>query len=522
MKRPSVGVVAKAVALFFLAAGIGADPKPGLSRPGIQVPSTERQALESVLAALPERAGTAIGRDRLVSLSLAVVWDGQTIFCRAFGSSDLKKGMAAAPETIYPIASVTKLFTAMMLAQLVEAGRVGLEDPVDRYLPEFRPRSPFTWAAPTTLRQLAAHTSGLPQDAPANFWCDLTGFLWLVTQGQTPMTWFVAKDTLLAGLDEVELVYPPDVEAHYSNLNMQVLGLALERACGRPFAEYIENRILGPLGMADTGFEMNGERRDRLARGYVFTGPDAPALDAPVYNLGGAVYSGGLFSTAPDLARFLAFALDENPAEKSPVLGPAGLRRMRTPQSVHRPGVKSAYGLGWGIVRIGDHDAVEHNGALLGYSAHMSAVPELGLGIVALSNTKNYLWRPEACKDFARGVLEDLADALRQAGQAGAFSPAAVRFQDYAGRYALPGETAAFSVEVVEGGLRARLDGTDFDEIIEPVAPDEFCFKTDGRRTPMLFFDRSADGRIGGLTFLSHFFRRQAGPEKEPFPLLHS
>jgi CubicO group peptidase (beta-lactamase class C family) len=483
------------------------------------MPIEKAKAIEPILAKLPERVAATLAEDRLVSLSMAIVLDGKTIFCQAFGQADVKGGLQATAETIYPIASVTKVFTATMLAQLVEGGRMSLEDPVNKFLPEYQPRSPFPWAQPTTLRELAAHTSGLPQDAPANFWCDFSGFVWLVTQGSTPISWFVDKETLLVGLDELEFVYPPDVHAHYSNLNMQVLGLALERACRRPFPEYIKDRILAPLGMDDTGFQLTPEQRSRLARGYVFTGPNNPPLDAPDYDLGCALYSGGLYSTAPDLAKFLSFALDENPAKKPTVLSPASLRRMRTPQSLHLPGVPSSYGLGWGIVRIGDHDAIEHNGALLGYSAHVSAVPDLGLGIVALSNTKNYLWRPEACKDFARQVLADLADALEAAEKEMPFSPAEVHLEEYTGRYVLPGETAVLSIVALAEGLRVSLKDTDFDEIFEPVAQDEFCFRTDVQRTPMLFFNRSADGRVAGLAFLSHTFRRQSESTGKLSPL---
>ena len=509
-------------ALSFMAliiAGAGIAARQALSsseKKAMLIPIAKREVLEPILRGLPERIEAIISRDRLVSLSIAVVLDGETIFCRAFGLAELKKEIPATSLTIYPIASVTKLFTATMLAQLAENARVGLEDPVSRYLPEYQPRSPFAWAQPTTLRQLAAHTSGLPQDAPANFWCGFSGFVWLVTQGQTPLSWFVDKETLLAGLDELELVNPPEVYAHYSNLNMQVLGLALERACGLPFPEYIKKRILVPLGMNDTRFSLDQDQNTRLARGYVFTGPDLPPLDAPEYDLGCAVYSGGLYSTAQDLARYLAFALDDTPSEKPRVLSPESLRRMRTPQSIRRSGVHTAYGLGWGVVRIGEHDAIEHNGALLGYSAHVSAVPERGLGIVALSNSKNYLWRPEACKDFARQVLADLADALEDAEKEEFFVVQEVRFEEYAGCYALPGETVVLSIAPVKGGLRVSIEGVDFNELLDPLGRDEFCFRTDRERIPMLSFSRAVDGRVNSLTFLSHQFRRRnssTGPE---------
>lgn len=169
----------------------------------------------------------------------------------------------------------------------------------------------------------------------------------------------------------------------------------------------------------------------------------------------------------------------------------------------------SNYGLGWGVVRIGEHDAIEHNGALLGYSAHVSAVPGHGLGIVALSNSKNYLWRPEACKDFARQVLADLADALEDAEKEELHVVQEVRLGEYAGRYALPGDIAVLSIAPVEGGLRVSLEGVDFSELLDPLGRDEFCFRTDRERVPMLSFSRAADGRVNSLMFLSHQFRRR-------------
>lgn len=498
--------------VVWLSAGGGTAPGRVPNSTGKQtIPARldKRQILDPILSGLPGRIESSIVRDRLGSLSIAVVLDGQAVFCRAFGLADLKKEIPATPQTIYPIASVTKLFTATMLVQLAENGRVGLEDAVSRYLPEYQPRSPFPWTQPTTLRQLAAHTSGLPQDAPANFWCGFSGFVWLVTQGQTPLSWFVDKETLLAGLDELELVYPPEVYAHYSNLNMQILGLALERACGMSFREYLKKKILVPLGMNDTGFSLEQDQIARLARGYVITGPDSPPLDAPEYEMGCAVYSGGLYSTAQDLARYLTFALDDTPSEKPKVLSPASLRRMQTPQSIRRPGIHTAYGLGWGVVRIGEHDAIEHNGALLGYSAHVSAVPERGLGIVALSNSKNYLWRPEACKDFARRVLADLANALENGEREALLAAQEVRLEEYTGRYALPGDIAVLSIAMDKGGLRVSLEGVDFSELLDPLGRDEFCFRTDRERVPMLSFSRAADGRVNSLMFLSHQFRRR-------------
>lgn len=198
-----------------------------------------RDALAQVLAGLPDRITAAIAENRLVSVSMSIVVDRNIVFSRAFGYADLKQQRPATTSTIYPMGSITKVFTAAMLARLWEQGVVNLEDPVQKYVPSYQPRSSFAGTLPTTLRQLATHTSGLPRDAPVNFWCDYTGFLWLVTGGQTQMTFYVNCDSLLASLSNLELVNPPEVYAHYSNLNIQILWLALERACGRPFTTYM-------------------------------------------------------------------------------------------------------------------------------------------------------------------------------------------------------------------------------------------------------------------------------------------
>jgi CubicO group peptidase (beta-lactamase class C family) len=474
-----------------------------------------RDALGPVLAGLPDRVRAAIAEDRLVSVSMAVVLDRDIIFCEAFGHANLKERRPATRTTIYPMGSITKVFTATMLARLWEQGVVNLEDPVRKYVPEYQPRSAFAGTLPTTLRQLATHTSGLPQDAPVNFWCDYSIFLWLVTGGQTPMRWYVDCDSLLGTLRDIELAYPPEVYAHYSNLNMQILGLALERACGRPFTRYVESDILAPLGMKDSGFTLDGERRKRLAAGYVCTGPTVEPLEAPAYDLGCAIYSGGLYTTAEDLARFLSSQWLGDQGVGNPILRPGTLRRMRTPQSVHEPGIHACYGLGWGIVRIGGYDAVEHNGALLGYHAHVSAIPDLRLGIVALSNSKNFLWRPEACQELARAILVDLVDTLvATAARDCEFKPDAVDLNAFEGRYALPGSAAHLEVLATGEGLKVTvIEAPDFSEMFAPVAPNTFCFTADPQRKPMLFFETSPKGEIIGVTFLDHRFERMVSNE---------
>jgi hypothetical protein len=233
-------------------------------------------------------------------------------------------------------------------------------------------------------------------------------------------------------------------------------------------------------------------------------------MNAPEYDLGCALYSGGLFSTAKDMAIFLSSQFVDETEAGNGVLGTGSLRRMRTPQSVRRPPAHTSYGLGWAIVEIGGHDAIEHNGALLGYHAHVSAIPDLRLGVAALSNSKNFLWRPDACKELARGILVELADALRACGEAHR-DPSAVELSDYSGRYALPGGIAHLDVADTADGLHVTLlEAPDFSEDFLLVGPHAFSFAVDPARQPMLYFEKGRGGAIASVTFLSYTFRKEA------------
>jgi CubicO group peptidase (beta-lactamase class C family) len=493
--------------------------------------TTTEKDLDDVLHSLPEVIRAGMEKRRLAGLSVAVVRARELIYSGGFGFSNLEDKTPASSETVYPIASVTKVFTAVMLAQLCDRGVVGLETSLNDLLPGYE-APPRSGAKATTLRQLASHTSGLPEDAPVNFWCNYTMFGWVVTAGGTDPLWYVPTEELLAGLDSVELEHAPDVYSHYSNLGMQLLGIALERACGEPFPDYIEAEILGPLGMEDSGFDIDDIGRSRLAQGYVCLSEEAQLLPAPMWEPGCALYSGGLCSTVEDMARFVSLLLSEEPpgagrtgggepvglgeetgaaGAKPEVLSASALRRMRTPGSVRRPGEHDSYGLGWAIVEIGGHDAVEHNGALLGHTAHASAIPELDIGIVVLANSRNFMWSGGAPRDLAREIYGELIPAVESLYREPPFDPETADLGGYEGRYRLPGGVAHMEMAAQDGVLLVSVvEDPEFSEAFVPLNRYEFCFAEDPARTPILFFGANEEGVIETATFLSFAFRRVA------------
>jgi CubicO group peptidase (beta-lactamase class C family) len=447
----------------------------------------------------------------LPSLSFAVVCDRDIVYSQAFGYADLEKRIPARTETVYPAGSITKVFVATMLAQLREAGVVSLETPVRDLLPECQVRSPFPGTRPTTLRQLASHTSGLPQDAAVNFWSDYATFSWIVTGGATEMKWYVPREELLASLNTVELVHRPDVYSHYSNLGVQVLGMALERAAGQPMPDYIRSEILEPLGMKNSFFSPDQIEGPALAVGYVTIDPESPPVVAPDWDLGSAVYSGGLWSTAEDLARFLSLQFQDGEGGGTPILSVGSLRLMRTPQSVYEAYEHECYGIGWGIYRVAGYRVIGHGGAHLGFSARIIADPEAKLGIVALCNTNNPL-APNPCKQLARELFAELRSAIEPQADETAFDPESVELGRYVGEYVLPGEFAMMKVSVEEGRLFVSLiQDPEFNEPFVPVGIHEFSFEADPTRTVAITFEEDEAGSIVRLKWGSHYFQRRVG-----------
>lgn len=283
---------------------------------------------DSLIKALPSIVKAAFRESGLPGLSIALVYDRDIIYSQAFGFADLNKKVPVTTQTIYPIGSITKVFVAIMLVQLAEKGIVNMDTPVKKFLPEYKVKSPYKGTQPTTLRQLATHTSGLPRDANINFWSDYATGNWIFSNGSSKMKWYASREEVLANLAFVDLEYPPNSRYSYSNLGMCLLAIALERAAGEPLTEYIESHILKPLGMNDTGFLFHKKQSSRVPKGYVYVSPGSKPLIAPEWEFGAGIYSGGLYSTAEDMTRFLSLQFQNEAPDGAQIISAHGLRMM--------------------------------------------------------------------------------------------------------------------------------------------------------------------------------------------------
>ena len=427
---------------------------------------------------------------------MAWVVDGQVVHAAGYGLADLDKGVAATADTIYRAGSISKLFNAVAAMQLVEQGKLDLDAPIERALPEFRITVPFAGAAPITARQLLCHRSGMIRESPVGGYLD---------PSQPTVTATVAS---VAGC---ALVNPPNSKTRYSNVGPTIVGRAVEVISGQPYGDYQQRHVLGLLGMNSSAWAMNDSLRPKLARGLmrIARGGGFVYETAPEFELG-TVPAGNLYTTAPDLARFASFITGSGSEADSAILARASLEKMCVPQLIEEP---TGFGLGFLIGRYREHKTVQHGGAVYGFSTSMVVLPEKKIAAITLSNADIAGARvtrlTEAALDLLLNVVAgESIPELPQAAPVPAESLA-----ELAGDY----ESTSYwaRLEVDGDALRVNLSGQSVE--LMPVEPLKFL--GDGRimfRSPFEF-ERAADGRIVAFTAAKQRFERVA-QVKSPAP----
>lgn len=293
------------------------------------------------MAKLEQRIRTEQREKRLASLAAAVLRDGELIWETAVGSADVDAGLEATPDTQYRIGSITKTFTAAAIMQLRDAGKLDLEDTLDRHV---------DGAAHTpTIRRLLSHSSGLQRETHDDSWLTLR---------------FAQPDELLETLAQAELVLPSGARFHYSNLAFALLGIVVERVSGIPYQDYVRERLFEPVGLTRVSFEPEPP----AAKGYLAQPYADGVWDTVGVETGAWASAGQLWGTAGDLCRWGAFlaAPDES------ALASSSAEEMRTVQAIadHERWL-SGYGLGLGLTRDGDRILAGHGGSMPGFIAQL-------------------------------------------------------------------------------------------------------------------------------------------------------
>lgn len=348
-------------------------------------------------------------------LSIAVVHDQDVVWAKGFGWADRDRKIPATPQTLYRVASITKLFTATAILQLRDAGKLRLDDPVRDHLPWFAPTTTHADAPPITIRHLITHTAGLPREAAFPYWTD----------GNFP-----SLDEIRATVPTQECVLPTETRWKYSNLALVVAGEVVATMSGMPWADYVQRHILDPLGMRETLVETPHADHPRLARGYARRLPNGERAEAPHCDVSGVSAAAGLTTSVDDLARFAMLQFRDLPAGDAQVLRGRTLREM---QRVHwlEPEWQAGRGLGFHIFRVQNRTLVGHGGSLRGYRSEIRFSPADRVAVIVMINADDGETRPVVEKAF-----EWVAPAIARAAAPPAAPPTPdPAWQRYLGRY---------------------------------------------------------------------------------------
>lgn len=322
---------------------------------------------------------------RMPGFVYGVVLDGKLVYTGAFGTANLEKQIPADTKSLFRIASMSKSFTALAILQLRDAGKLDLDDPASKYLPEMKRLKYLTTDAPEiTIRHLLTHGSGLPEDNP----------------------W---GDRQLADTDEELMQLVRDgfsfsnvagVAYEYSNVGFALLGQIVQKVSGTEYQKYTTENIFKPLGMNATVWEYEKAPERNLALGYQWM--DESYVNIPLEHHGSFGAMGGLITSIEDFAKYMALHLAAWPPRSDPDTGPlrrSSLREMhhpwrfaalmdnyRYPSGRECPSARAyAYGLGW----MRDCDGkvyISHSGGLPGFGSNWTIMPEYGLGVMSFDN----------------------------------------------------------------------------------------------------------------------------------------
>ena len=344
-------------------------------------------------------------REKVPGIAYGVIVDGALAHVGVSGLREVPTTAAVESSTVFRIASMTKSFTAVSILQLRDAGKLSLDAPAERYVPELRKlRYATSDASRITVRDLLSHSAGFPEDNP---WGDQQ-----LARSDAELSRMIAKG--------IPFSTAPATAYEYSNFGFAILGRIVANVSGTPYARYVRMHVLQPLGMRVTTLESRDVPTRGLAHGYRVQ--DGQWLEEAQLPDGSFGAMGGILTSVADLSRWVAFMLDAWPARDGAdgaVLKRSSRREMQ--QVIRFSGasavrdstglpVLSAGGYGYGLgarqtcaVRL----SIAHSGGLPGFGSQMRWLPEYGVGIVALGNRTYTPWTD---------VIEESFAALRRTG----------------------------------------------------------------------------------------------------------
>ena len=317
--------------------------------------------------AIDEYITSRMRSERIPGLALAIVKGDQIVYLKGYGQAD-PSGRPVTPQTPFIIGSITKSFTALAVMRLVDAGKVDLDAPVQRYIPWFRVADPKA-SAQITVRMLINQTSGLPQTPTLVTW----------TWPDDPN----AIERHVRLLANAKLDFPPGQTFAYSNANYVTLGMIVQAMSGQSYEDYVRQHIFAPLDMQNSFVSQDEAIQHGMGSGYRWWFGFPVPVTLP-YNRAN-LPAGFIISCAEDMAHFLIAQMNGGRYRDISVLSPEGIALM---QAEPPPGT---YSLGWESARIDGRRLINSDGATANFQASLFFDPETQVGVFIAANVMSGL-----------------------------------------------------------------------------------------------------------------------------------
>ena len=323
--------------------------------------------VETDFAAIDSYVTEQMNNLGIPGIALGIVQEGEIAHLQGFGAAD-SSGRAVTPQTPFYIGSLTKSFTALAVMQLVEAGKIDLDAPVQTYLPWFELADKDA-SAKITVRNLLNQTSGMSRKDGNRFWADQQEI-----------------EEAVRGLNTVQLTYPVGTTYQYNNFNYIIAGLIIEKVSGQSYADYITQHIFEPLDMRHSYADRALALADGLSDGHIYMFGQVfrdERVRSPA-----ALPSGFLMVSAEDMTHFAMAQLHEGRYGDASILSPQGIAEMHAPAVLE--GGSSYWGIGWDISEFEGMSVITRAGDTGHFHSLIFLMPEKGLGIILLVNASGF------------------------------------------------------------------------------------------------------------------------------------
>lgn len=457
--------------------------------------AAESADAKEIAAFLDEFFARPEAKRQAEAVTVSVVKDGQVVAEKGYGATDRESKQAVDPsKTTFRVGSVSKVFTAAALMQLVDQGKVALDDNIEKYLDGYKVTNPFD--RPVTLAMLLAHTTGFEvrDPTPANI---------LFDPAQKAVS---LKEAIFANFPPV--VRETGTSYMYDNFAYGLVGYIVQQASGESFNEYLQKHVFQPLGMTSTSFLQEEKLLARLPTVY-----DPSGTAVPVYRVSPDVIpEGSMITTAEDMSKFMiAFLGGGKTPEGKTILSPESIQAMSSyHQAIHPDVPDSTYGFEAPIVDDNGSDAIMKGGSIVGFESLMWLLPDQKTGVFVSYNANS----PLSIELFS-AYMDRFYPGQSKLGDAGYKGQPAAELNKFEGYYTDLRIGAFYSVRATTDGTLSVGNSAGIHRTLKQVGERLFV---DEDGLPMAFqSDREGKVQYMKYAFLNPGSYSSKVPEAKPF-----